>query len=86
MLVMDVFTRRLVGVAHSKAQRQRNGPMVHSVLPPTFIAMLGNCIVALCFRRPPLPDYQFATDRRTSGLYDRRNDGVGLDQVERILI
>ena len=52
---------------HLTAQRQRNAPMGHSVLPPTFIAMLGNRIAAVYFRRPLLPDDQFATNTHLNG-------------------
>ena len=41
--------------------------MGHSVLPPTFIAMLGNRIAAVYFRRPSLPDVQFATNTLDHG-------------------
>ena len=61
---------------HLTAQRRRNAPMGHSVLPPTFIAMLGNRIAAVYFRRPLLPDDQFATNT----IFNQRQQRCGFSQ------
>src|SRR6266581_4522974 len=70
MVVMDVFTRRLIGIgveradlctARSTAPRQRDAPAHHHLLLPRLIITLGGSIVAVCFRLQLQWNYEFAT-------------------------